>query len=215
MSNQSVGLDEDRKNKPWRPIPAGDISLHEARRLRWFLLAACLAFSARTGVLHAGAALSFATWAHNEANLGSRWLTRNALNAIGYVSFSIGASNVGCACTYLHCSLSPTVRLMCRCRLRSPRLCWCTSVRLTRRTAADRCSNLHHHTSARLQGRRWRCPHQSPDAPHPLPHCQPPGDITTRPFVVAVLRVLLPDCRPYGVGRSCCAGRNRRHAILV
>ena len=101
VSNQSVEPDEDGKNKPWRLIPAGNISLHAARRLRWLLLAACLAFSARTGILHASAALSFATWAHNEAHLGSHWLTRNALNAVGYASFSIGASDVGCAGTYL------------------------------------------------------------------------------------------------------------------
>ncbi|KAM5546000.1 hypothetical protein V8D89_000126 [Ganoderma adspersum] len=102
VSNQSLETDEDCKNKPWRPIPAGNISLHAARRLRWLLLAACLAYSAHTGVLLAGAVLSFATWAHNEANLGSHWLTRNALNAIGYASFSIGASNTGC--TALGCS---------------------------------------------------------------------------------------------------------------
>ena len=113
VSNQSVEPDEDRKNKPWRPIPAGTISLPAARRLRWLLLAACLVLSARTGVLHAGAALSFATWAHNEANLGAHWLARNALNAVGYASFSIGASNAGCSgtCPFSFFLASPTVTL--------------------------------------------------------------------------------------------------------
>ena len=96
VSNQSLNPDEDCTNKPWRPIPAGMITVHASRILRWALLAVCLTLSALCNALLPGAALSFATWAHNEANLGSNWSTRNALNAIGYLSFSAGASTVGC-----------------------------------------------------------------------------------------------------------------------
>ncbi|TBU40209.1 UbiA prenyltransferase family [Dichomitus squalens] len=97
VSNQSLEPEEDRKNKPWRPIPSGALSMRSARTFRWGLLVACLAFSAQCGALIPSAAFSFATWAHNEAKLGSQWISRNVLNGIGYSSFSVGASYVGCS----------------------------------------------------------------------------------------------------------------------
>ncbi|KAI0649656.1 UbiA prenyltransferase family [Trametes meyenii] len=96
VSNQIHAPEEDKRNKPWRPIPTGSISVGAARYLRWTLLPICLIFSAHQGALAPAIALALATLAHNEFDLGSGWFARNALNAIGYGAFSIGATYVGC-----------------------------------------------------------------------------------------------------------------------
>ena len=111
VSNQIVDPAEDAKNKPWRPIPSGRITLASARRVRWVLFAACLAFSARSAtLLCAGTALSAATIAHNELKLGGHWMSRNVLNAVGYATFCIGATNSGCPCSTSRCALLRTAR---------------------------------------------------------------------------------------------------------
>ena len=214
VSNQSVEPDEDSKNKPWRPIPAGNISVHSARRLRWLLLAACLALSAQTGVLHAGAALSFATWAHNEANLGSHWLTRNALNAVGYASFSIGASNAGCSGAYLGLPSSSDRHTN---RLPPPlRSAWVLSgIGFTCRATPYRRGDLYDDTGTGLQGRRGRHPRQPPDATHPFPYRESCCDLAPRPSVVPGFRILLSDRRPDGVERRGSTGRYHRYSVLV
>ena len=102
VSNQTIDPDEDLQNKPWRPIPSGRISVRAAIYLRWTLFVVCLLFSTSCGVLYAGAALSIATIAHNELRLGSHWLARNGLNAVGYASFSVGATNAGCPGAFIH-----------------------------------------------------------------------------------------------------------------
>lgn len=97
VSNQSVGVEEDRRNKPWRPIPAGHISVAAAQSLRWTLSIPCLLISLYLGVITPGATLILATFAHNELQLGSSWFLRNALNAVGYAAFNVGAARVGYA----------------------------------------------------------------------------------------------------------------------
>lgn len=99
VSNQCVNPEEDENNKPWRPIPAGHISIAAARRLRWMLPIPCLLLSARLGVVAPGATLILATFVHNDLQLGSIWYLRNALNAVGYGAFNIGATLVRCAGT--------------------------------------------------------------------------------------------------------------------
>ena len=94
VSNQTFNPEEDSQNKPWRPIPSGRISLQAALRLRWTLLVVCILYSANCGVLVEGVILSVATIAYNELDLGSHWLMRNVLNAIGHACFIIGSTNV-------------------------------------------------------------------------------------------------------------------------
>lgn len=99
ISNQTLNLAEDANNKPWRPIPSGRISFSAARRLRWMLVGVCIVYSATCNVLPMGLTLLAATIMYNEMHLSSHWFSRNALNAIGYASFSIGAANAGCTGT--------------------------------------------------------------------------------------------------------------------
>ncbi|KAJ3002826.1 hypothetical protein NUW54_g5638 [Trametes sanguinea] len=98
VSNQTVSMAEDELNKPWRPLPAGHLTIGNARRLRWMLIPLSLMVSKGVGrlTLQCSAALVLATLAHNELFLGSHWLSRNALNAIGYVAFNMGATSISC-----------------------------------------------------------------------------------------------------------------------
>ncbi|KAJ8473053.1 hypothetical protein ONZ51_g8103 [Trametes cubensis] len=93
VSNQSIDTSEDKKNHPWRPISSGQISWPAARYLRWMLLVLSLSLSASWGAFTPSFTLSLATIAYNELGLSKKWFTRNALNAIGYTSFCVGATN--------------------------------------------------------------------------------------------------------------------------
>ena len=98
VSNQSLpeSVEEDRNNKPWRPIPSRRMSRHTARALRWALLLACLAISSSYSVKYPGLALSLGIWLNNELGLDCHWITRNICNALGYAAFSAGATHVAC-----------------------------------------------------------------------------------------------------------------------
>ncbi|KAH9483264.1 Fumagillin beta-trans-bergamotene synthase [Psilocybe cubensis] len=91
ISNQSLSPEEDAKNKPWRPIPAGRLSVRSALILRWFMLPACLLLSAAFGVLDVGIVMSTAIFLHNECGYDAHWFPRTALNAIAYTTFDTGA----------------------------------------------------------------------------------------------------------------------------
>ncbi|THH28542.1 hypothetical protein EUX98_g5644 [Antrodiella citrinella] len=95
VSNQIVGVEEDRQNKADRPIPAGRISMEEATVLRWVLVPICLLYSLSYGIetLWASIFLSMLTVFYNE--LGAHagvWVLRNCTNALGYASFEMGAT---------------------------------------------------------------------------------------------------------------------------
>jgi len=91
VSNQSLSVMEDTRNKPWRPIPAQMICVNTARSLRWFLLAICILVSELYGVRDISLVFAVGIYLHNEAKLDSHWLTRNILNALGYATFDLGA----------------------------------------------------------------------------------------------------------------------------
>ncbi|KAH8800591.1 UbiA prenyltransferase family [Flagelloscypha sp. PMI_526] len=103
VSNQYRSLDEDKVNKPWRPLPAGLISSRNAIILRFALVPACLLysmFSSQCTVLPSLAmALEFI--AYDDAKLSRHWLSKNIMNAIGYVSFEYGATSAMCGCSRL------------------------------------------------------------------------------------------------------------------
>ncbi|OBZ67680.1 hypothetical protein A0H81_12354 [Grifola frondosa] len=94
ISNQSLSLDEDRKNKPWRPLPSRRTSVSYAFTLRWLLVPVCLALSIAYGVTAAGFIFTISIILHNELKLDSHWFTRNTLNALGYAVFDAGATAI-------------------------------------------------------------------------------------------------------------------------
>ncbi|KAI0052435.1 hypothetical protein FA95DRAFT_1601807 [Auriscalpium vulgare] len=97
VSNQSMDPKEDALNKPWRPIPAGRISVPAARVLRWALLPFCFALSVLLNVEWQGIALATAFIAHNELGLDSHWFVRNLCNAWGYAAFNAGTAAIACS----------------------------------------------------------------------------------------------------------------------
>ena len=102
LANQTLprAIAEDRMNHPDRPLPAGRITVRQARTLRWMMIPLCLLWSAaygpRTLLTSFGVALFML--AYNECG-GARghWLVRNGLNAIGYALAEAGATLVTCA----------------------------------------------------------------------------------------------------------------------
>ncbi|KAI6015867.1 UbiA prenyltransferase family-domain-containing protein [Pisolithus microcarpus] len=96
VANQIKALDEDRINKPSRPIPAGRITVHDATILRWALVPICLAFSALYGVQLTFVSLLmllFTAW-YNERDGDKEPLSKNVLTAIMYGCLEMGGTLV-------------------------------------------------------------------------------------------------------------------------
>ncbi|KAG8221470.1 UbiA prenyltransferase family-domain-containing protein [Butyriboletus roseoflavus] len=95
-ANQLVDPEEDEKNKSWRPIPAGLISVRDATIFRWLLTPACLWLSASYSTYLF--TVSFITasmilW-YNELKGHEHWLSKNVMTAIGYSLFELGGTIV-------------------------------------------------------------------------------------------------------------------------
>ncbi|KAI5120554.1 hypothetical protein M0805_000282 [Coniferiporia weirii] len=94
VSNQTLEPEEDEYNKKGRPLPARRITLRNALILRWVLVPMCWALSACYSVetVCASVALCILTYAYNEMGLAAgHWLGRNLTNALGVLSFEVGA----------------------------------------------------------------------------------------------------------------------------
>ena len=97
VSNQCLSLEEDKRNKSDRPLPAGRISIQHAVILRWALLPLCLLVSVSYShqVLYASIAMAAGTLIYNECHAhAAHWAIRNILNAVGYAIFETGATFV-------------------------------------------------------------------------------------------------------------------------
>ena len=99
INNQSTNTDavlEDSINKPWRPIPAGRISMIQARRLLLGFVPAVYLLS----VLWLGAAEETLmcyglTWLYNDlGGANEHFLLRNLLNGAAYLVYGSGALRV-------------------------------------------------------------------------------------------------------------------------
>ncbi|KAJ7200832.1 UbiA prenyltransferase family [Mycena pura] len=93
-ANQMSSAKEDGINKPYRPIPAGLISVQHTRILRWILVPICLGLSWYYAVLYPGLSLAVAFVVYNELGLDSSFYTKNFLNAVGIVSWNVGAAKI-------------------------------------------------------------------------------------------------------------------------
>ena len=94
ISNQSLSIDEDSRNKPWRPIPSRRITIFHSLILRRTLLPVCIVISALNNIAAVGIVLTLGILLHNELRLDSHWFTRNVLNALGYAVFDAGATAI-------------------------------------------------------------------------------------------------------------------------
>ena len=93
---QASALEEDRLNKPWRPIPAGRLTGAQAKSLALTIYPfALLASTLLVGGTVQCVLLVFFGYSYNDMKGGDvSWLLRNILNACGFTCFVSGALEV-------------------------------------------------------------------------------------------------------------------------
>ncbi|THH08949.1 hypothetical protein EW145_g2356 [Phellinidium pouzarii] len=94
VSNQTLKPEEDEYNKRDRPLPSKRITWRNARILRWILVPACCALSScySKETVYASIALCIFTYVYDEMEYAAgHWLGRNVVNAMGFMSFEVGA----------------------------------------------------------------------------------------------------------------------------
>lgn len=96
ISNQIQDPEEDKRNKPDRPLPAGRITAQNAADLRWLLVPICLMFSAMYGRQTLASSVCFEALSicYNEFGGHKAGLSKNILTAAGYTCLEAGATIV-------------------------------------------------------------------------------------------------------------------------
>lgn len=83
------GIEEDRINRPWRPLPTKRITPEHALGLQVFLHLLALLYSLGVGCTSYWVSGIVLGWLYNEVGLADRsWVGKNAVNAMGYVTFA-------------------------------------------------------------------------------------------------------------------------------
>ncbi|KZV62338.1 hypothetical protein PENSPDRAFT_618041 [Peniophora sp. CONT] len=96
IANQVFDPEEDALNKPWRPIPAGRISVRGANILRAVILPVSTVYSWYCGTLPQCFAMTILGSAYNDFNLGAHWAPRHASVALMYGALNSGAAHAAC-----------------------------------------------------------------------------------------------------------------------
>ena len=94
LANQIKAPEEDKINKPSRPLPAGRISLRNATLLRWLIAPLCLAYSSlySTQLMFASLEMQLFTLWYNEFDGDKNWLSKNVVLAIMYGCMELGGT---------------------------------------------------------------------------------------------------------------------------
>jgi 4-hydroxybenzoate polyprenyltransferase len=96
LANQtSAGsVEEDLRNKPFRPIPSGRVTLQQALTLRYITLLGGLVLSGTYGlhILLVNVGFAILIIMYHDFHGDSHWLSKNVMNAIGYGFFETGAT---------------------------------------------------------------------------------------------------------------------------
>ena len=93
---QPRAIEEDRLNKPWRPMPENRLTDKQAKVLAIVIAPLPILMSmAIDGGLNQSILLVLLGYAYNDLGMGNAsWLIRNGLNACGFTSFASGALEV-------------------------------------------------------------------------------------------------------------------------
>ncbi|KZO90321.1 hypothetical protein CALVIDRAFT_547615 [Calocera viscosa TUFC12733] len=96
VSNQYKSCEEDKINKPWRPLPSQRVTFIQAQKLRWALVALCLTYSLSFGVDVAlvSVVLTLTMIVYDEVGLAGHWAGKNICAVYGYGTFEIGATKI-------------------------------------------------------------------------------------------------------------------------
>ncbi|KAI1394480.1 UbiA prenyltransferase family-domain-containing protein [Hypoxylon trugodes] len=85
---------EDKHNKPWRPIPAGRITVEGTQKLLLASMYTTLAFAFYMGSTLETLLLFALNWTYNDLKMSDNLLMRNFLNAAGITTIGAGAMRV-------------------------------------------------------------------------------------------------------------------------
>ncbi|KAI1188031.1 UbiA prenyltransferase family-domain-containing protein [Nemania serpens] len=92
---QPAAIIEDRQNKPWRPMPSGRMTEAQAKALMLVFYLLAISTSLRLGGLRQSLSLIVLGYGYNDLGLADwHWVSRNAINALGFCSFASGALDV-------------------------------------------------------------------------------------------------------------------------
>lgn len=110
LANQrlSSSIDEDKLNKPWRPVPSGRISPAATGTLRWFVCSVGFVFSLCVGGCNEFVVQMIASFSYNDLGASQGlWIIRDIHNAIGLVSWLVGCISIagGTEIQYTSCKV--------------------------------------------------------------------------------------------------------------
>ncbi|TRX93373.1 hypothetical protein FHL15_005648 [Xylaria flabelliformis] len=92
---QRAAIMEDKHNKPWRTMPSGRMTREQGKAVMMAFYPLAIAASFQLGGLEQCLALIALGYGYNDLNLADRnWISRNAINALGFCSFASGALDV-------------------------------------------------------------------------------------------------------------------------
>ena len=98
VNNQSQpdSVLEDSVNKPWRAIPSGRLTAEQAQHLLLLIIPSVFLASLYLGGTRESVTLMVMTWMYNDlGGADINFVTRNLLNAFGYICYSSGSMTVG------------------------------------------------------------------------------------------------------------------------
>lgn len=92
---QAAAILEDKHNKPWRTMPAGRMTPAQAKTLMFCLYPVAFCASLWLGGIRQCLALMLLGYSYNDLNLADwSWVSRNAINALGFCCFASGSLEV-------------------------------------------------------------------------------------------------------------------------
>jgi 4-hydroxybenzoate polyprenyltransferase len=106
LNNQTSteSIEEDRVNKPWRPLPSQRTTAERAKQLMLVAIPATLLLSAAVGAIFQTLVLMVLNLWYNDWGGGEKVVPRNFINAVGFICYTsasleilLGSSIVSCA----------------------------------------------------------------------------------------------------------------------
>lgn len=90
-------------NRPWRPVAAGRLTEAQAVKLRWTVVAVCVAWSSTYGLdqVLTTLGLVLTTFLYDECGLAGHPIGKNFCNIGGYTTFEVGATKIMGEINYL------------------------------------------------------------------------------------------------------------------
>lgn len=95
IDNQSISIDEDKFNKPWRPLPSGRVTQISAINIARALYPTCIILSLLIGghqLVLSSICFAILVFIYNHLRLNGHWFWKNAINTCGYLALECGAS---------------------------------------------------------------------------------------------------------------------------